>query len=329
MLTCAILLALNPTVTARFTLVEPNAKVVEIRGDLWGWDKGEALQKGRNGIWALEKDVPAAARVEYKFVVDGEWILNPRAPKSPNGLGGENSFWTGPNYRGTAIVDPSPLRQWGVSRTTMEDARGEKYEVVLARPAGVTPTAPVFIFNDGRGYETYVRALDQTANLVKEGKIPKCVIVLVESPNRTRDYWQEPAPYFAFINDRLLPWVRQSAGVIAATRDTGMGGASLGGLISLRAGREFPDRFGMVFAQSPSIWADENLTTSNGMSSYRARTALTWGSFERMEGQVQAWQAALGSRGRVLYLNERPEGHTWSLWREEFAPGLIRLLNNR
>lgn len=197
----------------------------------------------------------------------------------------------------------------------------------MGRPAGVTPTDPVFIFNDGLGYDKYVRALEQSANLVKSGKIPKCLIVLVESPNRTRDYWQEPAPYFEFINRRLLPWVRQSAGVVAGG-DTGMGGASLGGLISLRAGRQFPDQFGRVFAQSPSIWADKDLTDRSGLADYRARTALTWGSFENMATQVIAFQAALGSKSVIEYQHERPEGHTWSLWREEFAPGLIQLLNN-
>ena len=48
------------------------------------------------------ENVASSARVEYKLIVDGKWItdsLNPN--KVDNGVGGENSFFTMPEYKPT------------------------------------------------------------------------------------------------------------------------------------------------------------------------------------------------------------------------------------
>ncbi|MGH9556924.1 MAG: hypothetical protein ACRD2Y_13985 [Terriglobales bacterium] len=43
---------------------------------------------------------PADARLEYKFVVDDQWQLDPLNPqRKDNGVGGENNFFTLPEYR--------------------------------------------------------------------------------------------------------------------------------------------------------------------------------------------------------------------------------------
>ncbi len=42
------------------------------------------------------------ARVEYKLIVDGKWIIDPLNPnKIDNGVGGENSFFAMPDYKPT------------------------------------------------------------------------------------------------------------------------------------------------------------------------------------------------------------------------------------
>ncbi len=50
----------------------------------------------------LKLKFPNSARVEYKLIVDGKWITDPLNPnKVDNGVGGENSVFTMPDYQPT------------------------------------------------------------------------------------------------------------------------------------------------------------------------------------------------------------------------------------
>lgn len=305
---------------AKFEIHAPAAKAVVMRGDLRGWERDMPLTKAANGQWSVTVDVPRDARIEYKFVVDGVWQLDPRAARGPNGLGGENSIWTGPDYRAVAPVQPPARRNWGQIKTTLTSKEGYAYAVEMWRPPQDARDMPVLIYNDGSGYAEYAQLPNQVQNLVAARQLPPVVLVLVTSPNRERDYWKEPDPYLAFVGSRLLPWVRQTTGAVARRERTLMGGASLGGLISLRAGARMPETFGMVHAQSPSLWAEPILAQAAGLKG--ARLAIDGGIYEGFP----AVGDALVRHQNVVHRQDRPEGHTWSQWRETIAPALRALL---
>lgn len=318
-----LFLALMQPTAVTFRVHAPHAEVVKIAGDAWGWD-GQPMTATRGGWWTTRLQVAPDARIEYKFIIDGEWKLDPRAPRTPNGLGGENSVWTGPAYRATAPTDDRASRQWGISRTELVSAKGYRYQVVIARPAGVTPNSPVMIYHDGAGYESHVRAIAQAANLVAQRRVKKFVLVLVESPDRMRDYGNDPKPYVEFVTNRLLPFVRQQTGVVARPSQTGTGGASLGGVISLRLASE-TKAFGMAHVQSPALWISPPLRSASAYAGLDLKVALCSGTYERIEPDMEVLRRALPP-GSVRHDVTRPEGHTWSLWRETFAPGLVSLL---
>lgn len=53
------------------------AKDVRIAGDFTDWQPGPHLvQLGRSDIFALSLDFPDTARVLYKFIVDGQWMVD-------------------------------------------------------------------------------------------------------------------------------------------------------------------------------------------------------------------------------------------------------------
>lgn len=322
---CAVLALAAPAemAPARFELRAPAAKTVVMRGDLLGWERDHPLKREANGTWSLNVRVPRAARIEYKFVVDGVWQLDPRAPRGANGLGGENSIWTGPDYRAVAPVQPPARRNWGQIQTTLTSKEGYEYAVEMWRPPQDARDMPVLIYNDGSGYAEYAQLPNQVQNLVAARQLPPVVLVLVTSPNRERDYWKEPEPYLAFVGTRLLPWVRQTTGAVARREHTLMGGASLGGLISLRAARTMPDTFGMVHAQSPSMWGEPALAAAPELK--RARLAIDGGLFEGFPPVGDE----LARHQNVVLRQDRPEGHTWSQWRETVAPALKELLRTQ
>ena len=67
------------------------AKAVYVAGDFNNWNPSGKAMKNDGGLWKATLDLPPG-RYEYKFVVDGEWVEDPRATASaPNPFGGKNS----------------------------------------------------------------------------------------------------------------------------------------------------------------------------------------------------------------------------------------------
>lgn len=77
---------------ARFNLDAPSAKEVTLAGDFNNWDSTSTrLRQGKDNMWRRELRLKGG-RYEYKFVVDGNWILDPNnTNRAWNSFGTENS----------------------------------------------------------------------------------------------------------------------------------------------------------------------------------------------------------------------------------------------
>lgn len=78
-------------VTFVLRLAQP-VKSVRVVGNFNDWDEEQGrMQKGKNGEWRKRVGLQPG-RYEYKFVVDGEWQVDPDASESViNQFGTENS----------------------------------------------------------------------------------------------------------------------------------------------------------------------------------------------------------------------------------------------
>jgi len=77
----------------RFAVECPGAKKVFLAGDFNGWDpQARRMKRERRGsdVFVAVLDLPPA-RYEYKYVVDGEWVCCPVAPRVSNAFGTQNS----------------------------------------------------------------------------------------------------------------------------------------------------------------------------------------------------------------------------------------------
>ena len=60
-----------------FKLTAPQANKVMLTGDFTSWEeKGISMKKNKNGLWKTSLNL-APGRHEYKFIVDGQWWLDP------------------------------------------------------------------------------------------------------------------------------------------------------------------------------------------------------------------------------------------------------------
>ncbi len=72
-------------------LEAPHARSAAVAGAFNGWDARRAPMRRDGGAWETTLHL-APGRYEYRFVVDGRWISDPRARESvPNQFGENNS----------------------------------------------------------------------------------------------------------------------------------------------------------------------------------------------------------------------------------------------
>lgn len=72
------------------------------RGDFTLWDRAPAaagIRQGQTDIWLMMQQFPLDARLDYKIVVDGAYLLDPLNPRTQLGGYGPNSVLYMPDYR--------------------------------------------------------------------------------------------------------------------------------------------------------------------------------------------------------------------------------------
>ena len=136
---------------------------------------------------------------------------------------------------------------------------------------------PVFYLHDGQnlfdGRTSYIAGRTWNAHttadeLSLKGEIEPVILVGVANTGLrrmpeytpTRDSKMgggEGRRYGRLLVEELKPLIDRSYRTLTDGRNTGLGGSSLGGLISLYLGFSYPGVFAKVAAMSPSLWWDQ------------------------------------------------------------------------
>jgi 1,4-alpha-glucan branching enzyme len=84
----------SKTIEVHFSIERPTAEHVYVSGEFNGWSPASARMVRRDGncLWEKRLTLPPG-RYEYKFVVDGEWVVDPMANEhTVNAFGSLNSI---------------------------------------------------------------------------------------------------------------------------------------------------------------------------------------------------------------------------------------------
>ena len=311
-----------------FSIVAPKAGEVRFASDLFGWDRPKKMNR-EGDRWVLDVELPDDVRIEYQFVVDGKWILDPaNSHRAENGFGGYNSTYLGPNYFEYVPdeVPDLPMRRIAIRVAGHAASR----TVVLYLPEGKHKDLPLMIYADGKDYEKFVKPQFILQNLIDQGKIPAVAIALVPPKDRMQEYWKGSVPYEEYIVHDVLPAVRARAPISHDSRDIYVGGASLGGLISMRLAEHYPDAIaGGVHSQSGAFWASPGVFAKSALLRLHPEIKLfiEWG---RYEGVLTVSNDRMTDALRRLFRDHdayvTSEGHNWGAWRARFAKGAEYLL---
>ncbi|MCA1636586.1 MAG: glycoside hydrolase family 15 protein [Acidobacteria bacterium] len=316
------------------------AKRVEVVGDFTGWGMRSHVMRAAPGtdtkFYTLR--FPKGARVEYKLVADGEWMLDALNPdRNNNGVGGENSFFTTPGYS-PSVWTPLSENARGTLETAevpggTPGAATRKVKVYLPRGYAqqVGERYPVLYVQDGSEYIARARAAEAADHLIGEKKLKPFIIVFIDPVDRMKDYWANDR-FAYFMAKELVPFIDSHYRTIAERDSRALLGASLGGVISVWTALRHPEVFARVGGQSTAFWIDDErvVTALAGLEEASGRRPslrfyFDTGRLESVLDTHRRVQVMLAAKGYPVTYRESESGHNYTTWRDRLADAYLAL----
>jgi predicted alpha/beta superfamily hydrolase len=179
--------------------------------------------------------------------------------------------------------------------------------------------------------------------LIHTGAVQPLIIVGIYNAGKSRihEYTPTKTPkqgggradrYTKFLLQEVMPFVQEQYRVLPEPSSTGIGGSSLGGLLSLYIGLKHPQTFGRIAALSPSVWWNQRVILRFAAAAPvppRPRIWLDVGTREgpRTVPDVELLRDVLLKKGWKLGEDlhyERVEGaeHNEAAWAQRVGPFL-------
>lgn len=108
------------------------------------------------------------------------------------------------------------------------------------------------------------------------------------------------------VTEELLPWLRSRYRLLPQARHTGIGGSSLGGLVTMWLGLEYPEVFGKLAVMSPSVWWGHGALLRKLPALHQPQRQRLWLDIGTNEGV-----ASFGSMRDVRLLKAMMVGKGW------------------
>ena len=217
---------------------------------------------------------------------------------------------------------------------------------------------PVLYLHDGQnlfdGATSFIPGQDwhvgQTADhYIQAGKVEPVIIVgMYNTKARIREYTPTHVPklgggradrYAKFLLEEVKPFIEREYRALTGSQYNGIGGSSLGGLVSLYLGLKHSRMFGKIAALSPSVWWNQFVITRFAQAATVEPRPRIWLDIGTREGQrivqdVEKFRDVLLEKGWKLGQDlhyERIEGaeHNEAAWAQRVGPFLQFLYRAR
>lgn len=264
---------------------------IYVTGSFNDWRVAEEayrLERGRlPGHWEIELDIPDdMTHVEYKYSRGG-WEGVELGQHGENALNHSRDVTT----RWTL---PDQVSTWAGAGLRYDDKFLPRIEIIneafeipqlirTRRVAALLPHDyyetdkhyPVLYLQDGQNlYDDYAPygswGVDKQLAAMSERGVGDIIIVAIDHANDQRVSEFTPSfqnklgvgegkKYCGFLANTLKPYVDQHFRTLPDSKHTGIGGSSLGGLVSVLAGIHFPNVYQRLMIFSPSFWVAPEL----------------------------------------------------------------------
>lgn len=304
-----------------------NVTSISIAGDFNSWNPSwNMINLPQTNFWYYSRVFESDARLDYKFVTNGStWILDPENPKQVMGGFGPNSELAMPMYVQPWEINyrPNISRGTVVNKTIFSVNVNTTYQLRIYLPPDYDSTNakryPTVYFQDGFEYISLGYAVNVIDNLLDSNKIQPVIAVFVRPNNRNDEYaGAKRNQYRLFFANELVPYIDSTFKTIKQADKRLVLGDSFGGNISAIISYNHPDVFGLCGLHSGAFWPN-NYEIYNQIISgpYKnIKWCSIWGSYEgSLVTNMRSFRDFLLNNNYQLRWKERPEGHSWGLWR--------------
>lgn len=174
-------------------------------------------------------------------------------------------------------------------------------ELVIYLPEGYdehpAQKYPVMYFHDAQnvfeGATAYVpghywRVPESADHLIASGRMQPAILVgiphggdrrideFTPSRNPQNSYGGQAALYGRMVVEEVMPFITHQYRVLGGAKNTGIGGSSLGGLVTMYLGIRYPEVFGKLAVMSPSVWWDYRMILRKIVSVTHKQRAKVW-----------------------------------------------------
>lgn len=197
---------------------------------------------------------------------------------------------------------------------------------------------PLAILLDGQFWAQSMPVWPALTSLTHRGRLPPAVYLLIDAIDTAQRSRELPcnADFWLAVQQELLPLVKSTTAFSDDPQRTVVAGQSFGGLSSLYAGLNWPERFGCVLSQSGSYWWPHRGGHQDGVIIEQ----LTAGTLRALDLRIyleagirepiifranQALYARLPSAPRSIFWRQVDGGHDALCWRGGLMQGLMTL----
>ncbi len=294
-------------------------------GDFNQWRAGRDpfIAVDSTDLFYVAKTFPLEARLDYKIVVAGKWILDPLNPRVIWGGFGPNSELAMPRYEYPAEILYQPdiphgtVVEWSFQSRVLNNTRQVWVYLPAEYEAHPQNRYPVLYVQDGGEYIRLANMVNVLDNLIASQRIRPIITVFVNPVERNQEYWLNDA-YVTMLVQELVPAVDSTWRTLPDPKNRGIMGASLGGVVSLYAALKYPEVFRKVGSQSGALWIEQQriITLYQQTDLPPLIIYLDWGTFEEGQEAVhRQFRTILVAAGHTVRTERHPEGHSWGNWR--------------
>lgn len=312
-----------------------SATSVSVAGDENNWTINAMPLTKLTGtdFWYLIKTYESDARLDYKFVLNGNtWIFDPKNPNTAPGGLGANSELRMPKYIPAKEIEFDPAIPHGeiISKTINSTNLGNSRQIKIYLPpfyaSSTADSFPLVIFHDGLEFISLAKANNTIDYLIHNKLINPIIAVFIPPVNRSAEYiGNKTMAYSKFVTEEIMAMAANQYRVKNGQENKATIGISNGGDISQFLGLKFSNIIGNVGAMSPG----GNFHTNAYMSSpvLPIRFYIDAGTYDLpsfLNNSVFFVSTVLLGKGYDHVFNIYHEGHSWANWRAHLDNILIR-----
>ena len=311
-------------------------------GDFNGWNPAinsyKGIKVGLSNIWKVEASFPVDARLDYKIVVNGNWILDPANSYIQWSGFGPNSELRMPEWKYPieTIRDPEVIRG-SFSNNKIIYSTNLSYTVFyrVYTPADYNSQSnlPVIYVTDGHEYadDRLGSMLIVLDNLIYNQMISPVIAVFVDprntansSQNRRESEYSINEKFADFVADELVVKIDTDYKTAQTPDKRAILGTSLGGINSAYFGIQRSDKFHLISINSPAFkYRPQIYSMYQDSAKLPLRIFMSTGVIHDTETSARQMKQIFESKGYPLKYLEVNEGHSWGNWRALLDEALI------